>query len=225
MEYAETIKNDPSLRLRVGGIEGELGAIKAKANATSEVVEAGMQAVKAIKQASDIKAGDVASMKIELQKAIDANDIASMRAHADMLADSSDFGFKALREVITQKESVMRSNPGDTIEIFRHHVNSNATINAGAEDIGVWSRDSNNGYRALSEIGGSGDTWKNLHANQISGMKASSQLLALQARKSDGSRALSQGMARDIMKAPSTWAGIKDEMKQKFIDRANGIDL
>lgn len=221
-EYSNDIQADTALQMRAGGIGGAQGAIKIKAAAVADVVKSGNDAVEAIKMASDIKAGDVPSMVTAFNKAVEDNDIASMRAHADMLASSADFGMNKLREAIKSKENVIRSNV-DTVDIFRHHINSNSGINAQAEDIAVWSRDSDNGYRTIEEIGKSGNTWKNLTASQIAGSKKSTQEIALAATKDDGSWALTKGMAADIVRS-NAWMSIKDEMKQRFLDRAEISD-
>lgn len=225
-EYAHDVASDPTLQARAGGIGGDIGAIKVKAAAVSEVVEAGASAVKAIKTASDIKPGDVPSMRVAFDRAVLEGDIASMRAHADMMAESANVGVKELRQAIMDNESQIRALPD--IDTFRHHINSNSGINAAAEDIAVWSRDASNGFRALGEIGESAGTWKNLTANAIAGMKASTQQLALDARieNPDGtwSWALSPKMARDIRSAPSAWSAIKDEMKPLFEARMSEPD-
>ncbi|MFZ1360628.1 MAG: hypothetical protein WAS27_01170 [Candidatus Saccharimonadales bacterium] len=221
-EYSNAIQADVSLQARAGGIGGEQGSIKIKAAAVADVINSGNEAVKAINVASDIKAGDVDAMKLEFERAIDNNDIASMRAHADMLASSADVGMNTLRQTLKSKETIIRSHT-DTLDTFRHHINSHQGINAQAEDIAVWSRDHNNGYRTIDQIGQSGDTWKNLTASQIAGSKKSTQALALNARKADGSWALTQGMATDIVRS-TAWIGVKDEMKPAFLERAGISD-
>lgn len=225
-EYANDVASDPILQARAGGIGGDLGAIKVKAAAMSEVVEAGVTAVKAIKTASDIKPGDVPSMRAAFDRAVVEGDVASMRAHADMMAESANVGIKELRQAIKDNEATIRVMP--EIDTFRHHINGNSAINAAAEDIAVWSRDASNNFRRLGDIGESPDTWKNLTANAISSMKASTQQLALGARieNPDGSWswALSPNMAKDIRNTPSTWAAIKDEMKPLFLARIDEPD-
>lgn len=222
-EYSNDIQSDVVLQAKAGGIGGRQGAIKIKAAAIADVVNSGNEAVKAITTASDIKAGDVGTMKTELIRAIEADDIASMRAHADMLASSADIGMNTLRETLIDKEAIIRSHT-DTLDTFRHHINSHQGINAQAEDIAVWSRDSGTGYsRSLGDIGQSGDTWKNLTASQIAGSKKSTQMLALNARKADGTWALTKGMAADIVRS-TAWVSIKDEMKPEFLRRAEITD-
>jgi hypothetical protein len=223
-EYAKEVGDSTALRDRLGGIAGQQGAIKAKAAAISEVIESGNQAVKAIRTASDIKAGDVSAMRAAFDQAVAAKDLASMRAHADMLADSADAGTKALRQAIKDNESAIRADEG-ILETFRHHINSSAAINASAEDIAVWSRDNDKGYRTIGEIGQAADTWKNLTAAKLASMKSSTQKLALDANRLDEQGriigpAVSPEMARDIMRSSNTWDNVKDEMKQRFIDRA-----
>lgn len=225
-EYANDVSSDPILQARAGGIGGELGAIKIKAAAMSEVVESGAAAVKAIQTASDIKPGDVPAMRAAFDRAVAENDIASMRAHADMMASSANVGVNELRKAIKDNETAIRNNPN--LDTFRHHINGSSVINAAAEDIAVWSRDANNNFRTLAEVGQAGATWKNLTANAIAGMKASSQDLALDAtvQHADGSWswAVSPQMARDIRRSQA-WAGVKEEMKPKFEARMNEADV
>jgi hypothetical protein len=218
-EYSNDLSTDAALQLRAGGIGGAQGAIKVKAAAIADVVNSGNEAVNAIKTASDIKAGDVDAMEAELRKAIRNKDIASMRAHTDMLAESADVGMNRLRQVLDKDDSEIRAVGPDLLDVYRHHINGNSGINAQAEDIAVWSRDIGNGYRKISEIGNSGDTWKNLTASQIASSKKSTQTIALKAKKADGTWAVSKEMAADIVKS-TAWVSIKDEMKPAFLERA-----
>lgn len=225
-EYANDVSIDAALQAQAGGIGGELGAIKVKAAAMSEVIESGAAAVKAIQTASAIKPGDVPAMRAAFDRAVAENDVASMRAHADMMASSANVGVNELRKAIIHNEAAIRANPN--LDTFRHHINSSATINAAAEDVAVWSRDANNNFRTLAEVGQASATWKNLTANAIAGMKASSQDLALDAKiqNSDGSWswAVSPQMARDIRRSQA-WAGVKEEMKPKFEARMTQADM
>lgn len=231
-DFAQELSTNVDLQLRAGGIGGEKGAIKVKAKAITAVVDAGLEDVKAIKTASDIKPGDIESMSIEFKKAIATGDIASLRAHTDMLGSSKDAGINKLRELIKTHENDIRSNE-DMLEIYRHHVNSNADINQGAEDIGVWSRDAfadpekgKAAWRTLSEIGGDFATWKNMTSSSFAGMKASSQKIALGVRNPETGRlAISEQIARDIMKSPVARANLKEDVKPYIRARALGLSI
>ena len=215
------MSQDVALQIRAGGIGGQKGAIKVKSKAMSEVIKTGIEDVEAIKNASDIKPGDIDAMEVEFRRAVRDGDIASLRAHTDMLGSSKDAGIQRLREVLRDTEVDIRAN-ADMIETFRHHVNSNAEINQSAEDIGVWSRDNFDGWRSLNEIGRTHKTWKNMNVNTFSGMKASTQRLALESVRDDGSWAITEKMAYEIMASPSAWSNIKDEVKPLIEDRAAG---
>ena len=220
-EFATELSQDVALQIRAGGIGGQKGAIKVKSKAMSEVIKTGIEDVEAIKNASDIKPGDIDAMEVEFRRAVRDGDIASLRAHTDMLGSSKDAGIQRLREVLRDTEVDIRAN-ADMIETFRHHVNSNAEINQSAEDIGVWSRDNFDGWRSLNEIGRTHKTWKNMNVNTFSGMKASTQRLALESVRDDGSWAITEKMAYEIMASPSAWSNIKDEVKPLIEDRAAG---
>ena len=218
-EFATELSTNVDLQLRAGGIGGEQGAIKVKAKAMSEVVKAGVEAVDAIKTASDIKPGDIDTMEVEFRRAVASNDIASLRAHTDMLASSKDAGIDRLRTILKETEGSIRAN-ADMLETYRHHVNSNAELNQGAEDIGVWSRDNYDGWRSLDEIGNSHKTWKNLNVSTFANMKASTQRLALDVTRDDGSWAITEKMASEIINSPVAWSNIKDEVKPLIEARA-----
>ncbi len=207
------------MQVRAVGICGERGAIKVKAEAKASVIKSGIENVEAIKTASDIDPGDVESLSREFKAALAKGDIESLRAHTDMLASSQDFGINELRSLIKNNEGKMREN-AELIGTIRHHINSNQTINQAAEDIGVWSRDSSENWRSLEDIGKTYKTWKNMNVNVFSGMKASTQRLALQSVRDDGSWAITEKMAYEIIHSPSAWSNIKDEIKPLIESRA-----
>ncbi len=209
------------LQVRAGGTVDNLGSIKVKAKALNEVIQAGGENVGYIKTASSVKAGDIKGMKAEIDKAVIAGDVDSLRAYTDMLAAAKDPGIKALREVINKHHDTIRTS--DMHETYMHFLNSNATINAAAKDIGDYSRDVEKGYRKLSEITNSAKTWSNMDAMKFAEMKTSSQIEALKARDADGNWAISRAKAIGLMKSPMAWANIKPEAQDFIRLRAKGL--
>ncbi|MDB5183555.1 MAG: rane protein of unknown function, partial [Candidatus Saccharibacteria bacterium] len=228
-EFANVLSKDIDLQIRAGGIGGEKGAIKVKAKAISAVVEAGIEDVKAIKTASDIKPGDIEEMSREFKKAVDTGDLASLRAHTDMLGSSKDAGINRLRELLIKHEDKIVGNT-EIIETYRHHVNGNAEINQGAEDIGVWSRDAfddpktgKKAWRTMEEVGKDFITWKNMTSSSFAGMKASTQKIALTVKDPKTGRwAITDEIARDIMSSPVSRANLKEDVKPLMKARAEG---
>lgn len=210
------------LQQEAGGVHPE-GAHKVKAAVGAQLVRDSLEDVKAIKDASPIAAGDVEAMRIEFTKAAQGGDLASMRAHADMLADAKNYGITALRELIELNEPSMRSNPGQ-FEVFKHHINSSAAINSGAEDIASWSRDKRK--RSLGEVGADYEIWKDMAPGAFGGNKKSTQLLGLKAKNADGVYAITAAKANAILKNDNIMTGIKPEVEKELRKRAeNRLDV
>lgn len=220
-DYATELSQDVALQLRAGGIGGEQAAVKVKAQAMADVVKAGIENVNAIKTASDISPGDVASMKAAFEDAVRKSDVASMRAHIDMLVEANNPGFVELDSLIERHEAAIRANP-DVIETIRHHINSNAGINAGAEHIAVWSRDNANGNRTIADIRSDAKTWSGMKPAQFAGQKASAQMAAFKAKDASGNWAITPEMAAKIIGNDTLNGQIKENMVQYFEWRASG---
>ncbi|MCA9334700.1 hypothetical protein KC953_00980 [Candidatus Saccharibacteria bacterium] len=217
--YAEALSASIDLQRMAGGVVDSQGALKVKAQASSEVIQAGLESVKAISMASDVKAGDVKAMRAEFDRAVINQDVDSLRAYADMLGGAKDPGIRALREALnTHHDTIKASGMHET---FMHYLNSNSTINNSAKDIGDYSRDVSGGYRKLNVISADAKTWKNMDANQFASQKASTQQEALMARDARGNWAISREAAVEIMKSVA-WENIKAEMKPIVRARAEG---
>jgi hypothetical protein len=222
--FSQELKASAELQARAGGID-RLGAIKVKSEASQAVIQAGLKNVEAIKWGDDLSPGDTAGYKLAFDEAIANKDVDSLRAYTDMLAESRDFGIDELRKKIIQHEDAIR---GDDymLEVFRHYVNSNEKINKYAEDIAVWSRDSQNAqgtpWRRLSEVRDAADVWGNMTPENLAKNKASSQKKALMARDASGNWAVTPQQALDIMTSPAAWANVKPKMKRMFRARAMG---
>ncbi len=220
INYAKALSDSIEMQQRAGGID-RLGAVKVNANALNEVIQAGQKNVEAIKIASPIKPGDIKSMRVEFDKAVIANDVDSLRAYADMLGSSSNPGIDELRKALSAHHNAIKAS--DMHETFMHFLSGNGTINTSAKDIGDYSRDFEGGYRSMHAVSADVNTWKNMDANQFATQKASSQKQALMSRGDDGNWAISRRAAVGIMKSPSAWANIKEEMKPFIIARAKGL--
>lgn len=174
-----------AMQMEAGGIAGAEGALKVKAKAISEIVAANAEAVKNVTTASSVKAGDADGAGEMLQKAIDAQDITSMRAYTDMLAASSDAGIRTLRKILVKNSGIINSSKNfdaGKMEIYKHHINNNESLNRSAEDIGSWSRMPDQKVKLRDVINATDPTlnnWKSLTAESFAGMKRSSQMLAL----------------------------------------------
>lgn len=232
-EFADMIEDDGKtgselrralqMQQEAGGVHPS-GVLKVKATAGAEKVRNSIEDVKAIKDASPIKAGDVETMSAEFEKAARGGDVASMRAHADMLADARNVGITALRKLIDENETIMRTQYPEQLEVFKHHVNSSDAINRGAEDIATWSRDP--GDRVLQAVGADYKTWKDMAPAAFGANKKSTQMLGLQARDSGGNFAITAEKARAILKNDNVMAGIKPEVEEALNRRAeNRLDI
>ncbi|USN96776.1 MAG: APC family permease [Candidatus Nomurabacteria bacterium] len=218
-EYANELTSNVALQQLAGGSIDKLGAVKVKAQAMSEVIQASQQNVESIKTASHVKAGDINEMRKEFDKAVRRQDVDSLRAYADMLGNSKDPGIRELRKALNDHHADIKSS--DMHETFMHFLSNNGNINNSAKDIGDYSRDVAAGYRKLSEVSSSAKTWKNMDANQFAAQKASSQVEALKARDDNGNWAISRSTAVDLMKSVS-WENIKTDMKPLIRARAEG---
>ena len=154
------------------GTTGEIGARKVKAGALSDIAKANREDVDAIQLTSDVRAGDVTAMGQRLHESITKGDMASMRAYTDMLAQSANPGIQQLRDVITDRSNDLNAMPD--IELFKHHINSNSTINTKAEDIGVWARNYQND-KTLAQVTADSATYKTMAPSAWLNMAASSQ--------------------------------------------------
>lgn len=206
------------MQIRAGGI-GKFGSTKVKASAMSELVQDGLKNVQAIETASHVKAGDVKGMKIEFEKAVAANDVDSLRAYANMMSQSSDAGITALRDMINKHHVVIKSS--DMHETFMHALNGNSNVNSAAKDIADYSRDSEQGYRKLSEVTKDFDTWKNVSAAQLAQQKASTQEHALMAQDASGKWAITAEQAVAIMKSQA-YENFKPKIKKYIEARSKG---
>ncbi len=231
----DALKAAQQLQAESAGIAGRDGVVKVKAKAMSDIINAEAEAVKAVTTASPVKAGDAMAAGKMLQEAIDNKDLTSMRAYTDMLASSANVGVAELRRVLTNNHSMLENFEG--LDTFKHHINSNASLNASAEDIGTWSRKTDP-KTSLRDVTNNPDTWGVLSAEAFSGMKKSSQWLALgydfvETTGSDGKTemvrtttpvrapGISKEVAESIVRSPATYAKLKDEIRAE-IDKYTG---
>lgn len=220
-EFAQELSTNVLLQKQAGGTVDKLGAVKVKAKAMSEVIQASQQNVEAIKTASHVKPGDIRSMRVEFDRAVINQDVDSMRAYADMMGGAKDPGIKELRDALNNHHETIKSS--SMHETFMHFLSGNGTINNSAKDIGDYSRDFDNGYRKLNIISESAGTWKKMDAAQFADQKSSTQRQALMAKDADGNWAISRAMALKIIKSPMAWGSIKQDVQDDIIARAKGI--
>ena len=218
---AERLATAAALQQAAGGIH-QTGALKAQSQAMAEIINAGVEDVKAIKTASPVAAGDVDHAARMFQQAVDEGDVASMRAYADMLGEPSNTSMHRLRQLIRDNhDALTRMEPG-ALEVFKHHLNSNATINRSAEDIGAWSREATN-IRSLSDMAADHTTWKVLSAAQFSSERASTQMLALGFEQNSSgdwervrSSAISTKLLKQVKENDQLWKDVKENVQPKI---------
>lgn len=225
-----------ALQREAGGVNPS-GALRVAAKASADRIQADAEDVKAVLTASDVEAGDSKKAAERLGEAIDAGDMISMRAYTDMLAAGSDFGVNTLRQVLTKKsDKVLAMND---LDVYKHHINSNGSLNQSAEDIGSWSRETDRSVRLADVTNGDfrvgNDTknnWKSLSPEAFAGMKKTSQLLALGYKLDANGKAVrpdnwvpnvSPELAHIVMNTPSLKGKIKDAVRpalQEIASRA-----
>lgn len=193
-DIARSLESSADLRDLAGAqIIDKQGALKALAMAQSEIIKAKSEAIAAVKDSSPIAPGDISGMVKKVREGIAENDTITIRAYIDMLSNSANPGYEAMRDIINEIEVI---SPHDTIMEIKDHINSSASINASAEDIGTWSRDVT-GSRKLKEITLDKNTWAGLSPEAFAGMKKSSQHAALD------SGGISKEIARQVLNGPA----------------------
>lgn len=214
------------LQREAGGVNPS-GALRVAAKASADRINTDAEDVKAVLTASPIRAGDADGAAKMLQQAIDSGDMISMRAYTDMLAASSDYGIKTLRaKLATNNDKILAMENAD---VYKHHINSNGSLNQAAEDIGSWSRETTN--ISFSDVAnGVKNNWASLSPEAFAGMKKSSQMMALGFRiDAQGNMSstpvdpprISLRTAQTVMDTPSARVKVKDEAFKYLSDFAN----
>lgn len=216
VDFATDLKTSLVLQNIAAGVDPN-GIDSAKAAASATINRANSEIIANIKESSDILPGDTTAMARELVAAIGSGNINSARAHIDMLATAANPGIKELRRTLETQEGTIRGNP-DMLEVLRHHINGSGDINAGAEDIASWGRDSSNGWRTFSQIRGDANTWSNINAQTFASLKQSTQEEALAVPG-----AISPGVAYDIFTGPSK-ASLKPNIRAQILALAQQVD-
>lgn len=219
-----------ALQREAGGVNPS-GALRVAAKASADRIQTDADDVKAVLTASDVQAGDSAAAAKRLEDAIDAGDMISMRAYTDMLAAGSDHGVNTLRQVLTRKSDQILAM--DDLDVYKHHINGNGSLNQSAEDIGSWSRETSRSVSLADVTNGDftvrvGDridtknNWKSLSPETFAGMKKTSQLLALGYKLDANGKAVkpdnwvpnvSPELARTVMDTPTLKGKIKDAVR------------
>ena len=211
-ELTQSLKNSATLRAQGAGIDNENGRGETRilSEAISKLEAEKDTLVKNIKIASDIEPGNAKGLAAEFKKAVAQGNAEGARAYADLLAEAANPGVVELRNAIHDTELSM--NP-EVLSALKTHINGSGPINAAAEDIASWSRDS--AKRQLIDISHDKKTWEGLTANAFSGMKKSSQEAALFAG------AVSRETASAILKGPAR-QNLKPDMLERIERLASG---
>lgn len=212
-----------ALQREAGGVNPS-GALRVAAKASAERIQTDADDVKAVLTASPVKAGDADRAAELFQEAIDNGDMISMRAYTDMLAASSDYGIKTLRKKLAVNSDKILAM--ENVDVYKHHINSNGSLNQSAEDIGSWSRETSN-ISFTDVANGVKNNWASLSPEAFAGMKKSSQMMALGFRIDENGvmsdapvdpPRISLRTAQTVMDTPSAKVKVKDEAF-KYLER------
>lgn len=214
-ELAQHLESNATDQVYAAGVDNfnDRGRIRIVSELKSQIEGEKDTLVKNIKIATDIKPGDIPALSAKFKEAVTKSDAEGMRAYADLLVASANPGVTELRTLIASTENSMAISAKEEL---RAHINSDGAINAAAEDIATWSRDSANNFRTLVEITSDKSTWSSMTASAFAGMKKSSQEAALRVPG-----AVSQKTAQAILNGP-VFQGLKPDMQIRIEKLANG---